>query len=143
MLKAYIATGLERAADHNLVRDALAKWDVECSYDWTAHGAVFSHGLERLREVADLEARGVRDANVVVVLLPGGRGTHAELGMAIALGKPVILHSMNPKSDFGAEETTCAFYHHPKCTQLSKFNTNPDIDWFNVVAAVAHLMACG
>lgn len=143
MLKAYIATGLGRAADHNLVRDALAKLEVECTYDWTVHGAVFSHGLERLREVAALEAGGVKDADVVVVLLPGGRGTHAELGMAIALGKPVILHSMNPRSDFGAEETTCAFYHHPRCTQLSEFNCRPDVGWFNTVAAVAHLMASG
>jgi hypothetical protein len=45
------------------------------------------------------------------VLLPGGFGTHVEIGAALALGKPVILHSPDQKT----LETPypCVFHHNP------------------------------
>lgn len=117
-MRYYIATRLERHQDHNLVRDTMAAQGHELTYDWTAHGPVFRDGLKRIREVAELELRGVLDADLVIVLLPGGRGTHAELGMAIAAGKPVLLHVAPGNvrdAFFGATPETCAFYHHPLC----------------------------
>ncbi len=108
-LKYYIATRLERHADHNTVRDHLAALGHEITYDWTVHGPVWRSGVERIREVAALELQGVVDADVVVVLLPGGRGTHAELGMALATGKRIVLHGA--AENFGATPETCAFYH--------------------------------
>lgn len=87
-MRYYIATALERAADHTLVRDAMAAAGHQITYDWTAHGSVQSEGLDRIREVAEAETRGVLDADLVIVLLPGGRGTHAELGIAIGAGIP-------------------------------------------------------
>lgn len=110
-MKFYVATRLERAAEHNLVRDTLMKLGHEITYDWTVHGPVWRDGPERIREVAQRELQGVLDADVVVVLLPGGRGTHAELGMALAANKPVLLHG--DVHMFGADPETCAFYHHP------------------------------
>lgn len=116
-MKYYIATKLERHRDHNLVRDSMAARGHQITYDWSVHGPVFRSGVERIREVAQLETRGVLDADLVIVLLPGGRGTHAELGMAIASGKPVLLHAPQSISAlyFGAYPETCAFYHHPLC----------------------------
>jgi putative intracellular protease/amidase len=113
-MRYYIATKLERHADHNLVRDLMAARGHEITYDWTKHGPVWSRGSDVIREVAQLETRGVLDADLVIVLLPGGRGTHAELGMAIAAGKPVLMHCADPDL-FGATPETCAFYHHPLC----------------------------
>jgi hypothetical protein len=117
-VKYYIATRLERHADHNIVRDALAAKGNQITYDWTVHGPVWRSGEDRIREVSQLETQGVLDADVVIVLLPGGRGTHAELGMALAAGKPVILHSEDP-APFGATPETCAFYHHPLCVRVT------------------------
>lgn len=119
-LRYYIATKLERHADHNLVRDTMAAQGHTITYDWSTHGPVFRHGVERIREVSLLETQGVLDADLVIVLLPGGRGTHAELGMALAAGKPVILHQLRSPlvreaNLFGATPETCAFYHHPLC----------------------------
>ena len=53
----------------------------------------------------------MRDADVLVVLLPGGYGTHVEIGAALALGKPVILHAPDRKT----LETPylCVFHYHP------------------------------
>jgi len=112
----YIATKLERHAEHNIVRDSLAKQGWEISYDWTVHGPVWRDGKKRIQQVSVAETQGVLDADLVVVLLPGGRGTHTELGMAIAAGKPILLHSLDPAL-FEAGSETCAFYHHPLCFQ--------------------------
>lgn len=111
-MRYYIATSLERHTDHNLVRDAMAAEGHEITYDWSVHGPVWAAGVGRIREVAQLETQGVLDADVVIVLLPGGRGTHAELGMAIAAGKPILLHCADTAM-FEAVPETCAFYHHP------------------------------
>lgn len=127
----YIATRLERHADHNLVRDALERLGIGCSYDWTTHGPVFREGIPRIREVAKAEMDGVLQADAVVVLLPGGRGTHAELGAALAAGKPTVLHSLTPDLHLGATSETCAFYHHPLVIPVE---TDPGDGWANVVA---------
>lgn len=113
-MRYYIATRLERHRDHNIVRDSLAGQGWEITYDWTVHGPVWRDGAERIREVSQAELTGVVEADLVVVLLPGGRGTHAELGMALAAGKPVLLHTFD-ESLLGASPETCAFYHHPLC----------------------------
>jgi nucleoside 2-deoxyribosyltransferase len=43
--------------------------------------------------IALAELAGIREADVLLVLLPGGCGTHVEIGAALALGKPVIIHA--------------------------------------------------
>src|SRR5271170_1584959 len=111
MTSFYIATSLSRAADHNRVRDALVINGYPITYDWTLHGSVKTSSVQRLAEVAQSETAGVLSAEILIVLLPGGFGTHTELGMALASGKKIILHSTD--SDvFTACEKTCAFYHH-------------------------------
>ena len=108
-MKYYIATKLERAADHNVVRDSMARRGHELTYDWTHHGSVQREGQARISQVAELERCGVTSADLVIVLLPGGRGTHAELGIALGFGVPVLLHAPDDEPFSGAE--TCAFYH--------------------------------
>jgi nucleoside 2-deoxyribosyltransferase len=116
-MKFYIATSLSRATAHHVVRDALRTCGHEISYDWTSHGSVKSASKERLQEVATLELNGISEANFVVVLLPGGNGTHLELGFAIARGKKVFIHSED-SSMFELGPQTNAFYHHPDVTRL-------------------------
>ena len=116
-MKFYIATSLSRMTAHQTVRDTLKKWGHEISYDWTLHGSVKSVSRERLREVASLELDGVSQADFVVVLLPGGKGTHLELGFAMARGKKVFLHTEDSLV-FELGPQTNAFYHHPDVTCL-------------------------
>jgi nucleoside 2-deoxyribosyltransferase len=52
------------------------------------------------------------------ILLPGGNGTHLELGFAIASGKRIFLHSEDPTL-FELGSQTNAFYHHPDVSCLS------------------------
>lgn len=116
-MKFYIATSLSRMSAHQTVRDSLKRFGHEISYDWTLHGSVKSVSKERLREVASLELNGVSEADFVVVLLPGGHGTHLELGFAIAKEKKVFLHSEDPII-FELGPQTNAFYHHPDIIRL-------------------------
>lgn len=117
-MRFYIATRLERAEIHNRVRDELVERGDVITYDWTKHGSVQREGHARIAEVAAAEMQGVADADVVIVLLPGGRGTHAELGMAIALGKFVIVVGLPSGDWFSDSGNTCAFYHAPKVTRF-------------------------
>lgn len=116
-MKFYIATSLSRATAHRIVRDALKGCGHEISYDWTLHGSVKSVSKERLQEVALLELDGVSEADFVIVLLPGGNGTHLELGFSIARGKRVFLHTEDFLT-FELGPQTNAFYHHPDITRL-------------------------
>lgn len=110
--KIYIASGLknaERAKEYmGLFREA--GWEI--TYDWTVHGSVLHRGVEVMRETARNEVFGVLEADILLVVLPGGRGTHVELGVAIGRGTPVLLvPSIDP-----TEDLHCAFYHHPQVT---------------------------
>jgi len=117
-MKYYIATGLDNWAQHNMLRDQLAFHGHEITYDWTVHGSVKGSSGARLREVADKELQGIRDADFVVVLLPGGRGTHAELGAANILAKPVFIFAPAPTDYFQAGPYTCAFYWNSNVVTL-------------------------
>ena len=62
------------------------------------------------------EMAAVREADVLVVLLPGGYGTHVEIGAALALGKPVILHAPDRKTLDAPYP--CVFHYHPRVKLL-------------------------
>jgi hypothetical protein len=116
-MKFYIATSLSRATAHHIVRDTLRNCGHEITYDWTLHGSVKSVSKERLQEVALLELGGISQADFVIGLLPGGSGTHLELGFAIARSKKVFLHSEDSLI-FELGPQTNAFYHHPDISRL-------------------------
>lgn len=109
----YVATGLENAPQAREVRDLMKAAGWHHTYDWTVHGSVAGTGVDRIREVAEAEAKGVADADLVIVLLPGGRGTHTELGMARALKKPVLIYAPPDRFEklLGDSRDTCCFYH--------------------------------
>lgn len=126
----YIASRLENAEEVKSLKRVLDKWGWHHTYDWTVHGSVQKEPSERIGQVAMDELHGVVTAQVLIALLPGGRGTHVEIGAALAMGKDVILLSENPE-DFGNTGKTCAFYHHPdvlRCTNWDElFMTLEDV----------------
>lgn len=111
-MKFYIASRLENAETVRRVAAVLIAAGHKQTYDWTTHGSVQREGEKRITEVAQDETEGVKAADLVIVLLPGGRGTHVELGIAIGFNKSILLCAAN-KDLFMQDERTCAFYHHP------------------------------
>lgn len=108
-MKFYIASKLENAENVKKLAEVLKARGWTHTYDWTVHGSVQKEGEQRLKEVARNELNGVIDADIVIVLLPGGRGTHAELGAASALHKPVFIYACN-ESVFLQNGNECSFY---------------------------------
>ena len=113
-MRFYIATGLQNARRASELAEVLKRRGHEHTYDWTLHGDIRREGELRMSEVAFNELRAVRDAELVVVLFPGGSGTHTELGVAIATrsNKRIILWS-ETGDEFHYDERACTFYFHP------------------------------
>lgn len=117
MTRFYIATQIERAKDHNTIRDLLIQCGHELTYDWTTHGNVRRTSQELLTSVSHKMIDAILAADVVIVLLPGGKGTHTEFGAALASGKKVIVHCEDEEVFLPTEKTN-AFYHHRLITPL-------------------------
>lgn len=117
-MKFYIATGLENANNHNLVRDALVELGHEITYDWTTHGAMWMHGPVVMEETAKKELQGVYDADFVVVILPGGRGTHVELGAAIMCNKRLFIFAQDDAA-FEPAPGVCVFHFCPGIERIT------------------------
>lgn len=109
-MKLYIATSYNRAAEHNRLRDLLAEHGHTLTYDWTPHGP-FVDSADVIA-TGSAELRGVLDAEVLVVLLPGGPGTHLELGVGLGVYMPIILHHETGEP-FDFAPTACPFYVLP------------------------------
>lgn len=104
----YLAIRLDRASHGNSLVEALKAHGWERAFDWTGNDSTIKEDLSRL---AQAELAAIKQADVLIVLLPGGRGTHVEIGAALALGKPIILHA--PDRDTLEIPYPCAFHYHP------------------------------
>lgn len=88
------------------------------TYDWTDFDLSSEDNPDSLRIIGERECDGVKAADIVIVITPQGRGTHIELGMAIALGKRVYIYHIDD-SYFKCDDNTCAFYWLPQVKQLT------------------------
>ena len=90
----YIASGLQNRTRVQELRDKFIVYNIHLSYDWTTHGQVSD--LDRLQDIARNEVNGVLSAKCILAVMPGGRGTHYEMGVAWAMKKPIILLIEDP-----------------------------------------------
>jgi len=111
-MKFYIASKLENHEQVRNLADLLTFSGWEHTYDWTVHGSVKETDVETLKSVGQIEYGGVKNADVVIVLTPQGRGTHVELGIALALNKVIYICHENDKY-FQCDDNTSAFYWLP------------------------------
>ncbi len=114
-MKFYIGSGMKNWELVNNYAKLLKENGWEQTHDWVKN---ISDDTSRddMIKYASLESQGVADADVVIMLLPGGRGAHIELGMAMALNKKIFLCSTT-EEEFSPENTV-AFYELPKINQL-------------------------
>jgi len=108
----YLATQKDSSARAAPLLDALKAQGWVRTFAWTGDEL----DPHRHADIAVAELTGVREADVLIVLLPGGRGTHVEIGAALALGKPVILHA--PNYDTLKKPYPCVFHYHPSVKLL-------------------------
>ncbi len=129
-MKIYIATTLSNAKQHNALRDYLADSGVELTYDWTIQGSVAAESEKEIEAVAVDEVHAVQQAEAVVMLISAKRGTHVELGMALALNKPVVFYG-----DPDWTGNLCVFYYHPLVHLV-----DPQLGYRGILAALEHLV---
>jgi len=117
----YLSTQKDRNAEAAPLLEALKAKGWDRTFDWADREASTE---SEYADLAVAEIAGIRDADVVIVILPGGRGTHVEIGAALAMGKPVIIHAPNRKT----LETPypCAFHYHPSVKVL--FSEQLDVE---------------
>ncbi len=77
------------------------------TYDWTVNESAST--IEDLREIGLNEKNAVIDADIIIVILPAGKGSHIELGIALGQGKRIYLYS--PNDEVNNLDTTSTFYH--------------------------------
>jgi hypothetical protein len=109
----YLSTRKDRSEAAAGLIEALGAAGWERTYTWRDLGNVAGE-VSAAAAITEMEA--VRTADVLIVLLPGGFGTHVEIGAALALGRPVILHAPDRKT----LETPypCIFHYHPSVTLI-------------------------
>ena len=112
-LKVYVASRLENFAEVRVMYAVLRDVGLSVSYDWTRDGDVRGRGVLARREVSEKEIRAVRESDALVLLTPGGRGAHVELGAALALGIAIVV--VGPVS--GLEDPV--FYSHPRVARVA------------------------
>lgn len=123
-MKFYIASKFENHEQVQALAGKLKAAGWTHTYDWTVHGSVKETDIDLLKDVGQKECNAVREADIIIVLTPQGRGTHTEFGMAVALGKKVYLcHADN--TYFLCDDNTSAFYWLPNVIQL--IGTTDDI----------------
>ena len=114
-MKFYIGSGMKNCELVNYYANLLKENGWEQTYDWVKNVSD-DVSLEDMIEYATLESQGIVDSDIVIILLPAGRGAHIELGMAMALNKRIFLCSTT-KEEFSIENTV-AFYELPKIIKL-------------------------
>lgn len=115
MNRFYVASSLKNIESVVYVTNQLTAKGYHHTYDWTQNsgsGVSQEFTLGDLMKIGQYEKNAVRESDFVVVLLPGGNGTHVELGIALALEKKVFLYSQNGTINNPKETST--FYHLPE-----------------------------
>jgi nucleoside 2-deoxyribosyltransferase len=114
-MKFYIASSFTNKDLVRSVSDRLEQKGFIHTYDWTKNERAST--VKDLQHIGQNEKDAITDSTVVIIILPGGKGTHVELGIALGLGKRVILYSPNGEVHDFANTTT--FYHLPEVENCS------------------------
>lgn len=145
MTKVYVAGGLQNIDMVRQVQQAVRDYGGVINYDWTEHGSV-AHVPEIWLSASAAEIEAASTCDLLIVCLPGGRGTHAEIGLALG-GKAQEVIITGPTGDF------CLFYHAEKVRQIPLLSTaditaalarcseKPSVGPLNTLAEEAHRIA--
>ncbi|WP_421384797.1 nucleoside 2-deoxyribosyltransferase [Bacillus salacetis] len=108
-MKFYVASSFKNIQQVRYVNEQLKQKGYIQSYDWTQNGR--ASNIDDLKRIGNEEKQAVMSADFVVIILPAGKGSHIEMGIALGLGKKIYLYSPNEEvNDFSVTST---FYHLP------------------------------
>lgn len=103
-MKFYIGSGFKNVDKVNRLSSELQKFGWTHTYNWANIEGIGNETREDLINYSILELNGIDKSDIVIIVLPAGRGTHIELGYALAKGKKIILYSSN-EEEFSLSNT--------------------------------------
>jgi nucleoside 2-deoxyribosyltransferase len=106
-MKFYIASSLINIENVRQVAENLKARGFQHTCDWTTNSNIDS--ITKLRKIGEEEVSGVLAADAVIVMIPAGKGSHVELGIALGAGKKIHLYSST--NELNEIKNTCSFYH--------------------------------
>ncbi|WP_042220930.1 hypothetical protein [Oceanobacillus manasiensis] len=110
-MKYYIASGFKNKTSVQAVSQFLSSRGHVNTYDWTLNERADT--VEQLGRIGTLEKQAVADCDFFILYLPGGKGSHVELGLALAYDKKVFIYS---EKGFSPEEASSFYFvegvHH-------------------------------
>lgn len=77
------------------------------TYDWTQNERATSYGA--LKQIGEQEQKAVANSDFLVILLPAGKGSHIEFGIALGLRKRIYVFA--PAKELFDFDVTTTFYH--------------------------------
>lgn len=113
-MKFYVASSFSNKEKVQYVSRKLIDNGFIHSYDWTQNNRAAT--LAELKDIGTKEKEAVFASDVVIVLLPGGKGTHIELGLALAADKQIFLYSVDDA--INDLSLTSTFYHLPEIEKV-------------------------
>jgi predicted Rossmann-fold nucleotide-binding protein len=126
-MKFYIASSFKNINSVREMADQLKYRGFTHTYDWTINDRAST--LVEMKEIGHKEKEAVMKSDFVIIILPGGKGTHIELGIALGLGKRIYLFS--PNEDINDPSKSSTFYQLP---EINKYVGNIDSFIENVVS---------
>lgn len=106
-MKFYVASSFANIEQVRELSDELKLEGFVHTYDWTQNER--ANSLEALSFIGENEKQAVAGSDFLVVVLPAGKGSHIELGIALGVGKRVYLYS--PTNEIYEYDKTSTFYH--------------------------------
>ncbi|MFK3936857.1 group-specific protein [Alkalihalobacillus sp. NPDC078783] len=103
----YVGSSFRNIEQVRLVAQTLIKEGFVQSYDWTEWENV--QFVEELISIGEQEKEAIIGSDFIIFILPLGKSSHVELGIALASQKPIYLYSQT--DDAFTPGQTSSFYH--------------------------------
>jgi hypothetical protein len=113
-LKFYIASSFKNIDNVRNVAEQLKARGFIQTYDWTTHTGIDS--LQELAAIGAKEKEAVLHAEIFIIMLPAGKGSHVELGLALGAGKAIYMYSAN--DEMNDIDKTSTFYQLPEVHKI-------------------------
>lgn len=118
-MRFYLTNGYDNQSRINKVANILEEKGHMRTFDWTTHEALLSSDDSTLTQLAMTEVNAIRDAEIVICMLPSKKSAHVALGIALATrsNKRILLWS-ETGDEFSTGDNGFAFYFHPSIERI-------------------------
>ncbi|MGM0846641.1 MAG: group-specific protein [Bacillota bacterium] len=114
-MKFYTASSFKNIESVRYVSQELKRKGYIHTYNWTENPRAAE--LMDLKRIGLEEKRAVIESDFIIIILPAGKGSHIEMGIALGLGKKIYLYS--PNNEVNDMQVTSTFYHLPEVVKCS------------------------